>query len=113
MVSIVDSRREILLSPLGTNVWSGQIVQGLNGSAVTWSLAKQLYSSERPYFIVPLGLVIGMVPTLVQWLLWKGSATLNLVKTLALNPNLEVSEDWTYRPWEHHTSHYLYGTRSG
>jgi hypothetical protein len=71
MISIVDSRREILLNPLGTNVWSGQIVQGLNSSAVTWSLARQVYGFKGPYYIIPLGILIGIIPTAVQWLVWK------------------------------------------
>ena len=71
MISVVDSRREILLSPLGTNVWSGQMVQGLNASAITWSLAKQVYGLNGPYYIIPFGLLIGIIPTSVQWLVWK------------------------------------------
>ncbi|KAF8635447.1 hypothetical protein AX15_000427 [Amanita polypyramis BW_CC] len=71
MVSIVTAQREVLLEPEGTNVWSGQYVQALNSNAVTWSLAKQLYGRDGPYFIVPMALVIGMGPTFVQWLIWK------------------------------------------
>jgi hypothetical protein len=71
MVSVVDAQREILLSPTGTNVWSGQVVQDANSAAVTWSLAKELYGFNGPYWIVPLSLVIGMVPTTIQWFIWK------------------------------------------
>ncbi|KAF9051472.1 oligopeptide transporter [Panaeolus papilionaceus] len=71
MVSVVDAQREILLSPTGTNVWSGQQPQSLNSAAVTWSLAKQLYGFNGPYWIVPMSLLIGMVPTTVQWLIHK------------------------------------------
>ena len=71
MVSIVDSQRDILLSPTGTNVWSGQVPQSLNSAAVTWSLAKQLYGFDGPYWIVPLSLIIGIVPTTIQWLICK------------------------------------------
>jgi hypothetical protein len=71
MVSIVDEQREILLSPIGTNVWSGQVPQGENSAAVTWSLAKELYGFDGPYWIVPISLVIGMVPTTIQWLIYK------------------------------------------
>ncbi|KAG6328511.1 hypothetical protein ID866_10578 [Astraeus odoratus] len=60
MVSIVKSQRAILLSPNGTNVWSGQLVQSFNSDAVTWSLAKELYGPGGPYFIVPISLLIGM-----------------------------------------------------
>jgi hypothetical protein len=71
MVTIVTSKRDILLSPTGTNVWSGQVPQALNSDAVTWSFAKQLYGKDGPYFIVPFGLIIGMGPTFIQWLIWK------------------------------------------
>ena len=71
MISIVDSQRDILLDPNGTNVWSGQVPQSLNGAAVTWSLAKDLYGFRGPYWSVPLSLIIGMVPTTIQWLIWK------------------------------------------
>ena len=71
MVPVVDAQREILLSPTGTNVWSGQVPQTANSAAVTWSLARELYGFDGPYWIVPLSLVIGMVPTTIQWLISK------------------------------------------
>ncbi|KAH9890519.1 oligopeptide transporter [Cubamyces lactineus] len=69
MVSVVDAQREILLDPRGTNIWSGQYPQSLNSAAVTWSLAKQLYGPHGPYIWIPLGLLFGMVPTFLQWLI--------------------------------------------
>ncbi|CAA7257463.1 unnamed protein product [Cyclocybe aegerita] len=71
MISVVDAQREILLSPTGTNVWSGQTTQSLNSAAVTWSLAKELYGFNGPYWIIPMSLVIGMVPTTIQWVIHK------------------------------------------
>ena len=71
MVSIVDAQREILLDPIGTNVWSGQVPQSTNSAAVTWALAKQLYGRNGPYIWVPLALLFGMVPTFFQWLIYK------------------------------------------
>ncbi|KAG5642734.1 hypothetical protein DXG03_002279 [Asterophora parasitica] len=71
MISVVDAQRHILLSPTGTNVWSGQVTQSLNSAAVTWSLAKQLYGRSGPYIIIPLSLIIGMVPTTIQYFVWK------------------------------------------
>lgn len=76
MVSVVDEQRDILLSPTGTDVWSGQVPQSLNSAAVTWSLAKQLYGPDGPYLIVPLSLFVGMVPTTIQWLIWRVSHVL-------------------------------------
>ncbi|KAH8093252.1 oligopeptide transporter [Cristinia sonorae] len=71
MVSVVDSQRKILLDPRGTNVWSGQSVQSLNSAAVTWSLAKELYSPSGPYFMIPMSLFVGMGPTFIQYFIWK------------------------------------------
>ncbi|KAF8348553.1 OPT oligopeptide transporter protein-domain-containing protein [Amanita rubescens] len=80
MVSIVTVRREILLDPIGNNVWSGQYTQTLNTNAVTWSLAKKVYGRNGPYFIVPMGLAIGMGPTFFQWLIWKRWPKIGLVR---------------------------------
>jgi hypothetical protein len=71
MVSVVDEQRDILLNPIGTNVWSGQVPQSANSAAVTWSLARELYGFNGPYWIVPLSLVIGAVPTTIQWFINK------------------------------------------
>jgi hypothetical protein len=74
MNSIVSSQREILLDPIGTNVWSGANVQSLNSNAVTWALAADLYGPRGPYFIIPMSLFIGAAATVIQWLVWKVSS---------------------------------------
>ena len=71
MVSIVTAQRDLLLDPIGTNVWSGQTVQSLNSNAVTWALAKDLYGPHGEYFIIPMGLFIGAAATFVHWLIYK------------------------------------------
>lgn len=73
MVSIVTAQREILLSPTGSNVWSGQVVQSLNSQAVTWSMAKQVYGLSGAYYMIPFALVIGIFPTTIQYFLCKVS----------------------------------------
>lgn len=73
MNSVVDAQREILLDPIGSNVWSGQQTQALNSAAVTWSLAKELYGFTGPYWVIPMSLLFGMIPTLLQWLIHKVS----------------------------------------
>ncbi|KAL1661418.1 peptide transporter MTD1 [Schizophyllum commune] len=80
MISIVDAQREVLLDASGTNVWSGQTIQSLNSQAVTWSLAKELYSASGPYVIVPIGLAIGLVPPFIQWLISKRWPTIKGIK---------------------------------
>jgi len=71
MASIVHAQRETLLDPVGTNVWSGQDVQSLNSAAVTWSLAGKIYGINGQYVWVPIGLLLGMIPTAVQYLIFK------------------------------------------
>ena len=85
-------------SPTGTNVWSGQVPQTENSAAVTWSLAKELYGFDGPYWIVPLSFIIGMVPTVIQWLIskvWlKNSFNINfkkkLIKKSSVGPKLDL-----------------------
>ncbi|KAG2421023.1 hypothetical protein HFD88_000639 [Aspergillus terreus] len=67
MTTIVTNQREILLDPIGNNVWSGSTVQSLNSQAVTWSLAKDVYGVKGRYLIVPLGLVIGLALPFLHW----------------------------------------------
>ncbi|KAI9508128.1 oligopeptide transporter [Russula earlei] len=71
MVSITRAQREILLDPIGNNVWSGQDVQSLNSQAITWSLTKELYGPSGPYFIIPMGIFVGFGMTFLHWLVNK------------------------------------------
>uniref|UniRef100_A0A093Y221 Oligopeptide transporter 6 n=1 Tax=Talaromyces marneffei PM1 TaxID=1077442 RepID=A0A093Y221_TALMA len=67
MTTIVSNQREILLDPIGNNVWSGSYVQSLNSNAITWALAKEMYGIHGQYLIVPLGLVIGLAFPVLHW----------------------------------------------
>ncbi|KAJ5757700.1 uncharacterized protein N7511_006394 [Penicillium nucicola] len=67
MTTIVTSKREILVDPIGNNIWSGIAIQGLNSQAVTWALAKEMYSINGRYYIVPLGLLIGACLPVLHW----------------------------------------------
>jgi hypothetical protein len=71
MISITGSQREILLDPIGNDVWSGAVVQSVNSEAITWSLAKLLYGPSGPYFVIPLGIFIGFGVTFAQWIVSK------------------------------------------
>ncbi|KAF9519299.1 hypothetical protein BS47DRAFT_1324590 [Hydnum rufescens UP504] len=71
MASIVSSQRVTLLDPRGTNVWSGADVQSLNSAAVTWSLAGKIYGAHGHYIWVPIGLILGMIPTTIQYIIFK------------------------------------------
>ncbi|KAI9508126.1 OPT oligopeptide transporter protein-domain-containing protein [Russula earlei] len=80
MVSITGAQREILLDPVGNNVWSGQFVQSLNSHAITWSLAKELYGPSGPYFIIPMGIFVGFGTTFLHWLVNKRWPYIGLIK---------------------------------
>ncbi|SCV71689.1 BQ2448_3277 [Microbotryum intermedium] len=68
MKSIINSQRAVLLSVQGTNIWSGQQVQSYNSQAVSWgALAKSMYGPGRPYFIIPISIVIGLFVPLPFW----------------------------------------------
>ncbi|KAB8217680.1 OPT oligopeptide transporter protein-domain-containing protein [Aspergillus novoparasiticus] len=88
MTTIVSSQREILLDPVGNNVWSGSTIQGLNSQAITWALAKDMYGVSSRYFIVPLCLVIGLALPIVHWGLGK---VIPRLRKLPLNTAIIVS----------------------
>lgn len=75
MVTIVTHQRDTLLGDgQGNHTWSAAYISGLNTAAVTWSMARDVYSIRGPYAIVPMGLVIGAVLPLVHYFalkLWK------------------------------------------
>ncbi|KAF7558226.1 hypothetical protein G7Z17_g96 [Cylindrodendrum hubeiense] len=67
MTTIVSNQREILLDPVGNNVWSGSTIQSLNSQAITWALAKEIYGPKGRYLIVPLGIVFGLALPILHW----------------------------------------------
>lgn len=72
MQVVVNNERPILLSNEGTRVWSGQQIQSYNANAILWgALGKEIYGPKGPYFIVPIGIVIGLILPVIPWLLYK------------------------------------------
>ncbi|PCH44089.1 peptide transporter MTD1, partial [Wolfiporia cocos MD-104 SS10] len=72
MQTVVRNERAILLSDEGTRVWSGQQVQSYNANAVLWgALGKEIYGPGGPYFVVPLGIVIGLALPVIPWLMYR------------------------------------------
>ena len=70
MFSIVDNKRDILLSIEGSNVWSGQHVQQYNSQAIAWgALAKYMFSVGARYQWVTLGFLVGFVVPLPLYFL--------------------------------------------
>ncbi|TFK71693.1 oligopeptide transporter [Pluteus cervinus] len=95
MISIVDAQHDVLMDPIGNNVWSGQYVQQLNSAAVTWSLAKYLYGFNGAYWIIPIGLVLGAIPTFIQWLIWKRWPKIGPLKVDSINlPVIYLYSSW-------------------
>lgn len=70
METITDARREILLSIEGTNIWSGQVIQSYNSSAVAWgALAKHLFVVGGRYQWVIMAFLMGFIVPIPQYLL--------------------------------------------
>jgi len=65
MVVITNNQREILLDPIGNNVWSGGTVQSINTSSTSWSLAQYMYGLDN-YWLVPIGLLVGGIAPILQ-----------------------------------------------
>lgn len=67
--TVVNNERDILLSNQGTRTWSGQQVQSFNANAVLWgALGKEIYGPGGPYFIVPIGIIIGLALPILPYL---------------------------------------------
>ncbi|PWN34798.1 OPT superfamily oligopeptide transporter [Meira miltonrushii] len=71
MVSIVNSKRDILLTNNGSGQWSGQFFQSFNLQATVWSLASDLYTVGKPYAIVPFGILIGIGCVAIQRIIFQ------------------------------------------
>ena len=89
MISVVDAQRDILLLPGGTNIWSGVVTQSFNSQAITWSLAKEHYTASGPYVWIPLALLFGMIPTIIQWFIYKVSDSV-----ISQEKKFMVSQRW-------------------
>ncbi|KAI0068493.1 OPT superfamily oligopeptide transporter [Artomyces pyxidatus] len=97
MISVTTAQAKLLTDPVGSNVWSGQVVQSLNSQAVTWSLAKELYGRDGPYFIIPMSLFIGAVVTFIQWLVYKRWPRIGPVKVdTVMLPIIYMYSAWMY-----------------
>lgn len=59
--------------------------QNLNSNAVTWSLAGRVYGIHSIYRWIPLGLILGPLPVIFQWLIsrrWKKIGPLSVDKII-------------------------------
>lgn len=73
-ISVVNAQRPILTNPVGSQVWSGANMQSLNTQAIAWSLSRDMFRPSGPYFIVPMGIIVGFGFPVLHWGLLKLSA---------------------------------------
>lgn len=66
MVSIVTSNEALLTEGNGNSAWSGATMQSYNTNATAWALAAYLYKAGQTYYMVPVGLAIGMAAVIVH-----------------------------------------------
>lgn len=72
MNQIIDAQYELLLSPVGNTIWSGQQPQNYNSQAISWgALGKQMFAHGTTYFWVPMAFVIGFLGPLPFYFLHK------------------------------------------
>lgn len=68
MDAITTNKREVLLNASqGDATWSSGYISSLNTAAITWSLAKDVYSFSGQYWLVPMGILIGLFLPIVHW----------------------------------------------
>ncbi|KAL1746910.1 OPT oligopeptide transporter protein-domain-containing protein [Schizophyllum fasciatum] len=76
MKSIVTANREILRDPVGSRVWSGWNIQGLNSAAIAMgALGQELFTIGKPsgYWIIPFCTIVGFFVPLPFYLIWEFS----------------------------------------
>ncbi|KAI8370665.1 OPT family small oligopeptide transporter [Radiomyces spectabilis] len=70
---VVKSKREILLDPIGDNVWNGSSPQTINSAAITWGAIgpMAMFGPGTKYYIFLWAFVIGFFVPVPFWLLSK------------------------------------------
>ncbi|OZJ05396.1 hypothetical protein BZG36_01979 [Bifiguratus adelaidae] len=72
MRSIVDNQREVLLSPSGSHIWSGQSPQSFNSQSITWGgLTSEHFSPGKVYYPVAWSFLVGFLCPIPLYLLHK------------------------------------------
>ncbi|KAI9364147.1 OPT family small oligopeptide transporter [Pilaira anomala] len=71
--SVVNSQREILLNPVGSNIWNGATPQTINSAAITWGAIGPLhmFGPGTDYYIILWAFLIGFVLPVPCWYLHK------------------------------------------
>ncbi|KAJ5116567.1 hypothetical protein N7456_000915 [Penicillium angulare] len=71
MISIVNNKRDLLISGNGSASWSGVTIQSYNTNAASWALAPYLYKAGSQYEMVPVGIAFGAAAVLIHWAIYK------------------------------------------
>lgn len=64
--SIIASHRELLFDTHGNYAWSGAFFQTQNTQATSWALSRDMFSLDSDYYIVPIGLAIGVLAVIAH-----------------------------------------------
>ncbi|KAI8979247.1 OPT family small oligopeptide transporter [Mycotypha africana] len=69
--SVVNSQRDVLLNPIGNNIWNGSSPQTINSAAITWGAIGPLnmFGPNSRYFIVLWAFLVGFLLPIPGWLL--------------------------------------------
>lgn len=59
-ISIVSSHRELLFDTHGNYAWLGAFFQSQKTASTTWALSRDIFSLSGDYYIVPIGLILGV-----------------------------------------------------
>ncbi|RCH96548.1 hypothetical protein CU098_001930, partial [Rhizopus stolonifer] len=70
-ISIIQTQRQVLLDPIGNNIWNGASPQTVNAAAITWGAIgpMHMFGPGTDYYIILWGFVIGFIVPLPFWLL--------------------------------------------
>ncbi|KAG2212359.1 hypothetical protein INT47_001720 [Mucor saturninus] len=69
--SVVNSQREILLDPVGSNIWNGASPQTINSAAITWGAIgpMNMFGPGTDYYIILWAFLIGFILPVPFWYL--------------------------------------------
>ncbi|KAI8391718.1 OPT family small oligopeptide transporter [Radiomyces spectabilis] len=69
--SVVNNEREILLDPVGSNIWNGASPQTINSAAITWGAIGPMvmFGPNSMYYIILWAFLIGLALPVPCWLL--------------------------------------------
>jgi OPT family oligopeptide transporter len=72
-VSITQSKREILLDPIGNQFWNGATPQTINSAAITWGAIGPIamFGPDTQYYIILWAFIIGLALPIPGYLLHK------------------------------------------